>query len=153
MYCGYFALLHASLRLLSSAGSLDLSNFWPKMAKNRGFSKILGRKKFFSKKIFAPSFDTFYCGSFEPSHSYVPLLISSCSPNEQVYPISSTTTVLDSCRFSCRASKWEYPPPASSEIWEYPPSLAKKMRLYLVLSPKTPENHHKNKYFWVLLQF
>ena len=47
LYCGHFALLHAFLRLLSSAGSLDLSNFWPKQAKNRGFSNILGRNKFF----------------------------------------------------------------------------------------------------------
>ena len=76
LYCGHFAPLHASLRLLSTAGSLDLSNFWPKMAKNIGFSKIWGRKNFFSKKNFVPFFSTFYCGSFEPSNSYVSLTIA-----------------------------------------------------------------------------
>ena len=81
MYCGHFALLHASLRLLSSAGSLHLSNFWPKMAKNRGFLKILGQKNFF-----VPSFRTFYCGSFEPSYSYAPLPIEACSPDELAAP-------------------------------------------------------------------
>ena len=86
LYCGHFAPLHASLRLSSTAGSLDLSNFWPKMAKNRGFSKILGRKNFFSKKIFVPSFSTFYCGSFEPSYLYVPLPIEAGSPNELTAP-------------------------------------------------------------------
>ena len=56
------------------------------MAKNRGFLKFWGRKKFFSKKIFAPSFDTFYCGSFEPSYLYVPLPIEAGSPNELAAP-------------------------------------------------------------------
>ena len=62
------------------------------MAKNRGFLKILGRKKFFLKKIFVPSFRTFYCGSFEPSYSYVPLTTSSCSPNELAAPPPAKTT-------------------------------------------------------------
>ena len=34
LYCGHFALLHASLRPLKSAGSLDLSNFDPKYCKS-----------------------------------------------------------------------------------------------------------------------
>ena len=55
LYYGYFALLHASLRLSSSAGSLDLSNFWPKWPKNRSFSKILARKNNF-EKIFCTLF-------------------------------------------------------------------------------------------------
>ena len=39
------------------------------------------------------------------------------------------------------------PPPPSAQKWEYPPTLTKKMRLYLVLSLKSPENHYKNQYF------
>ena len=38
---------------------LSLTFFDPKMAKNRGFLKIFGRKKFFFKKIFVPSLRTF----------------------------------------------------------------------------------------------
>ena len=56
LYCCQFALLHISLRQLSSSGSLDLSNFWPKMDLNRDFSKILGRKKIFFENFFYRSF-------------------------------------------------------------------------------------------------
>ena len=42
LYCSQFVLLYTFLRLLSSAGSLNLSNFF---TKNRGFSKLFGRKK------------------------------------------------------------------------------------------------------------
>ena len=93
-YCSHFSPLHASLRLSSTAGSLDLSNFWPKMSKNRGFSKILSRKKFFSKKFFVPSFSTFYCGSFEPSYLYVPLPIEAGSSNELIHTTRTCDTTI-----------------------------------------------------------
>ena len=56
------------------------------MAKNRGFSKILDRKVYFSKKKFARSFRALYCGSFEPSYSYVALPVEACLPDEQSGP-------------------------------------------------------------------
>ena len=59
------------------------------MAKNRDFSKILGRKKFLSKSFFVPSFSTLYCGSFEPSYFYVPLPIDAGSPNELAAPVAA----------------------------------------------------------------
>ena len=47
------------------------------MAKNRGFSKLSGREKFFHKKTFAPSFSTFHCRFFEPSYTHIPLTVFS----------------------------------------------------------------------------
>ena len=50
-------------------------------------------KKFFHKNFFVPSFGTFYCGSFEPSYVYVPLLISAGSPNELIDPLAAAAAV------------------------------------------------------------
>ena len=38
-------------------------------------------------------------------------------------------------------------PPPSAQKLEYPPTLARKMRLYLVLSFKTPKNNNKTNIF------
>ena len=63
--------------------------FWPKMAKNKGFLKIFGRKKTFFNKIFVPSFRTFYCGSFELSYLCVPLTFVEIFPSEQIRATSA----------------------------------------------------------------
>ena len=47
--------------------------------------------QFFSKKIFVPTFRTFYCGSFEPSYSCVPLTFAEIFPSEQIGARSSST--------------------------------------------------------------
>ena len=93
LYCGHFAPLHSSLRLLSSAGSLDLSNFWPKMAKNRVFSKILGPKKCFWN-FFYQNFGNTFCGIFKPSYIHVSLPISARSSNELIAPLGFSTSPL-----------------------------------------------------------
>ena len=64
-----------------------------KISSNENF---MGRKKFFSKKIFVPFFSTFYCGSFEPSYSYVPLPYEACSPNELIAPPADSPAFLES---------------------------------------------------------
>ena len=84
LYCGYFALLHASLRLSSSWGSLDLSNFFTKY---RGFSKILVRTNFFEKFFYQNILNNFVL--FKLSYILLPLTIESCSPNEQIHPAAT----------------------------------------------------------------
>ena len=59
LYCVHFALLHASLRLLSSACSLDLSNFWPKWQKIEVFANFGSKKLFFEKKFLYPLLELF----------------------------------------------------------------------------------------------
>ena len=56
LYCSHFALLHAFLRLSSSSGSLNLSNFWPKWPKIKGFLKIQVKNVFFEKNFFFENF-------------------------------------------------------------------------------------------------
>ena len=91
-YCGSFEPSYSHVPLTVLSCSLILLIFCSKMAKNRGFSKFWGRKIFLIKKIFVPSFRTFYCGSFEPSYSYVPLPIEACSPNELAAPPAALAT-------------------------------------------------------------
>ena len=65
---------------------------WPKL---EVFWRFLVEKNFFSK-IFLPTFRNFYCGSFEPSYSCVPLTFAEIFPSEQIGPTSAC----------CKWSSW-----------------------------------------------
>lgn len=70
LYYSQFTLLRASILLYNHAGSLDLSNIWPKIANHRGFSKSWEKLIFFPKKI-QLSFSNLNSRSFDQTYSFV----------------------------------------------------------------------------------
>ena len=65
--------------------------------------------------------------------------------------IHQITTVLDRCRFWCRANLGSIPSPVGN--LGVPPQPREKTKLYLVLSPKTPKNHSEPRIFQFYCNF